>query len=74
MKHDPADYAIDNEGDDYLTRVVVDVNSRTFYLYSSEGNTNVMSDNTVNEFIAMLSKVRDVCDEDMIFYSEPTFC
>lgn len=69
--HNPEDYTIDNEGDEYLTRVVVDVPARTFYLYSSEGDTRVVDDNTVDEFMTLLSVIRDVVDDDIIAYSEP---
>ena len=69
--HNPEDYTIDNEGDEYLTRVVVDVPARTFYLYSSEGDTRVVEDNTVDEFMTLLSVIRDVVDDDIIAYSEP---
>ena len=69
--HNPEDYTIDNEDDEYLTRVVVDVPARTFYLYSSEGDTRVVDDNTVDEFMTLLSVIRDVVDDDIIAYSEP---
>ena len=69
--HNPDDYTIDNEDDEYLTRVVVDVTARTFYLYSSEGDQRVVDDNTVDEFMTLLSVIRDVVDEDIIAYNGP---
>ena len=71
MAHDPDDYTIDNEDDEYLTRVVVDVTARTFYLYSSEGAKRVVDDNTVDEFMTLLSVIRDVVDDDIIAYTDP---
>ena len=71
MTHDPEDYTIDNEDDEYLTRVVIDVTARTFYLYSSEGDTRVVDDNTVDEFMTLLSVIRDVVDDDIIAYTDP---
>ena len=71
MTHNPDDYTIDNEDDEYLTRVVIDVTARTFYLYSSEGDTRVVDDNTVDEFMTLLSVIRDVVDDDIIAYNDP---
>ena len=72
MAHDPNDYTIDNEDDEYLTRVVVDVTARTFYLYSSEGDTRVVDDNSADEFMTLLSVIRDVVDDDIIAYTDPS--
>ena len=71
MTHNPEDYTIDNEDDKYLTRVVIDVTGRTFYLYSSEGAKRVVDDNTVDEFMTLLSVIRDVVDDDIIAYTDP---
>ena len=71
MTHNPDDYTIDNEDDEYLTRVVIDVTARTFYLYSSEGDKRVVDDNSVDEFMTLLSVIRDVVDEDIIAYTDP---
>ena len=71
MTHNPDDYTIDNEDDEYLTRVVIDVTARTFYLYSSEGDKRVVDDNSVDEFMTLLTVIRDVVDEDIIAYTDP---
>ena len=71
MTHNPDDYTIDNEDDEYLTRVVIDVTARTFYLYSSEGAKRVVDDNTVDEFMTLLSVIRDVVEDDIIAYTDP---
>lgn len=71
MTHNPEDYTIDNEDDEYLTRVAIDVTARTFYLYSSEGAKRVVDDNTVDEFMTLLSVICDVVDDDIIAYTDP---
>ena len=68
---DPSDYTIDNEGDEYLTRVVVDTCSRTFYMYSSEGDTKEIPVDTTDQFMDVLEIVRGVCDPDIVHYTEP---
>jgi hypothetical protein len=70
-QYDPSDYTIDNEDDEYLTRVVVDTCSRTFYMYSSEGDTKTVPTETTEQFMDVLEVIRCVCDEDMVHYSEP---
>lgn len=69
--HSPDDYEINNPDDEYLTRVVVDVTARTFYMYSNEGDKRVVDNNTVDEFITLLSVIRDVVDDDIIAYTDP---
>ncbi len=70
-QYDPSDYTIDNEGDEYLTRVVVDTCSRTFYMYSNEGDTKEIPVDTADQFMDVLEIVRGVCDPDIVFYSDP---
>ena len=70
-QYDPSDYALDNEDDEYLTRVVVDTCSRTFYMYSSEGDTKEVPVDTADQFMDVLEIVRAVCDPDIVFYSDP---
>lgn len=69
--HSPDDYEINNPDDEYLTRVVVDVTARTFYMYSNEGDKRVVDNNTVDEFMTLLSVIRDVVDDDIIAYTDP---
>ena len=70
-QYDPSDYSIDNEDEEYLTRVVVDTCSRTFYMYSSEGDTKEVPVDTADQFMDVLEVVRGVCDPDIVFYSDP---
>jgi len=67
----PSDYEIDNNDDEYLTKVVVDTCARKFYLYSNEGDTRHVDCDSVDEFMNVLELVRCVIDEDIISYSEP---
>ena len=38
-KYDREDFLVDNDDDEYLTRVVIDTCARRFYMYSNEGET-----------------------------------
>ena len=57
--------------DEYLTKCVVDPSKRTVYLYSSEGDEKVVECDTVDEFINVLSFVRDTCPEERLSYANP---
>ena len=68
--YDPGEYALENEDDEHLTRVVIDTCSRTFRLYSNEGETKVVECDNMEEFMNVLELVRAVVDEDVVAYSE----
>ena len=55
--------------DEYLTKCVVDPSKRTVYLYSSEGDKKVVECDTVDEFMSVLSFVRDTCPEERLSYA-----
>lgn len=55
--------------EEYLMKCVVDPAKRTFFLYSSEGDTKEIVCETVEEFMSVLSVVRDTCPEDRLTYS-----
>ena len=57
--------------DEYLTKCVVDPSKRTVYLYSSEGDKKVVDCDTVDEFMSVLSFVRDTCPEERLSYANP---
>ena len=57
--------------DEYLTKCVVDPSKRTVYLYSSEGDNKVVECDTVDEFMNVLSFVRDTCPEERLSYANP---
>ena len=57
--------------DEYLTKCVVDPSKRTVYLYSSEGDRKVVECDTIDEFMNVLSFVRDTCPEERLSYANP---
>ena len=57
--------------DEYLTKCVVDPSKRTVYLYSSEGDEKVVECDNVDEFMNVLSFVRDTCPEERLSYANP---
>ena len=57
--------------DEYLTKCVVDPSKRTVYLYSSEVDKKVVECDTVDEFMNVLSFVRDTCPEERLSYANP---
>ena len=71
-EHNKKDLTVKNEDEEFLTRVVVDTCSRTFRLYSNEGDEKVIECDTAEEFINILELVRGVADDDIVFYSEMT--
>jgi hypothetical protein len=55
------------DNDVYLTRCVVDVPRRTFYLYSSDGDEKVVDCETVEQFMSVHAFVRSVLDEELAY-------
>ena len=70
QEYDAGDYALENEDDEHLTRVVIDTCSRTFRLYSNEGETKIVECDNMEEFMNVLELVRAVVDDDVVAYSE----
>ncbi len=65
-----------SEDDEYLTRIVVDVSSRTFRMYSNVGEVREVDCETPDEFMNVLEFIRDfqesgILDEDTVVYAEP---
>jgi hypothetical protein len=54
-----------------LTRCVVDMLSRKFYLYSNEGGERVVNCETTDQFMNVLEVVRTQVSEDCLVYSNP---
>ncbi len=69
MKYNPEDYTIDSPGEEFCTRIVVDINSRTMFAHTSRGVVREYN-YSVDEFIEQLEKCRAVCD-DLIYYNAP---
>jgi|TARA_B100000902_G_C27124333_1_gene820288 hypothetical protein len=57
--------------DEYLTKCVVDPVKRTFYLYSNEGDEKEVACESMEQFMDVLSFVRDTCPEERLSYSNP---
>ncbi len=71
MDYNREDYLTDNDDDEYLTSILVDVNSRYFVLFSSEGDEKKVECETVDDFMEVLSLVRTVVDDDCVLYVDP---
>ena len=59
------------EDEEYLMKCVVDPIRRTFYLYSSEGDTKQVDCDNVEEFMNVLELVRATCPDDRLVYADP---
>lgn len=64
------------ENEEYVTRIVIDVSTRTFLMYSNEGNTREVKCDTLDEFMNVLTFIRDfdetgLLGEDVVVYAEP---
>jgi len=57
--------------DDLLSKCVIDTTKRTVYLYSDGGDKKTVKCDTVDEFMNVLNFVRDMVEEERVFYSEP---
>ena len=59
------------EEDEYLTRCVVDVITRKFYLHSNLGDERVVDCDNMDEFMTVLELVRRITPSDILSYSNP---
>lgn len=57
--------------EEYLSRCVVDPSKRTVYLYSTEGSEKEVKCDTVDEFMNVLTFVRDTVGDDVLSYANP---
>ncbi len=57
--------------DEYLSKCVVDPVKRTFYLYSNEGGEKEVTCESMEQFMNVLTFVRDTCPEERLSYSNP---
>ena len=69
--HDFEDYTIDEEGDEYLTRCVIDPMKRTIYVTSNEGDERKVECEDIEQFMNVLELVRAVVPEDILVYVNP---
>ena len=59
------------EDDEYLMKCVVDTVKKSFYLYSSDGDTKNIVCETSEQFMNVLELVRATCPEDRLSYTNP---
>ncbi len=71
MDYNRDDYLTDNDDDEYLTSILVDINSRYFVMFSNLGDERKVECETVDEFMNVLELVRAVVDEDQVYYVDP---
>ena len=57
--------------DDLLSKCVIDTSKRTVYLYTDGGEKRTVQCDTVDEFMNVLNFVRDMVEEERVFYSDP---
>ena len=72
MDYNPKDYHIGEDStEEYITSILVDINSRYFVLFGSDGNERTIDAENVEEFMGTLSLIRNVVDNDIVYYSDP---
>jgi hypothetical protein len=59
------------EDEEYLMKCVVDTVKKSFYLYSSDGDTKNVVCETSEQFMNVLELVRATCPEDRLSYTNP---
>tara|TARA_R100000008_G_scaffold46645_1_gene27519 strand:- start:513 stop:737 length:225 start_codon:yes stop_codon:yes gene_type:complete len=65
------DYTINNEGDEYVTRCIVDPMRRNVRLLSSHGDEREVDCENLEEFMNILELVRAVVPEEVLVYVNP---
>lgn len=65
------DMQVKDEGEEYLVKCVVDMFNKKFYLYSDQGTKKVVDCQSIDQFLALLSVVREFLTDDTIGYTEP---
>ena len=70
--YDPSSYYLDEDStEEYIESILVDINARSFVMFGSDGNERKVDSDSVEEFMVVLSLIRDVVDEEIIYYVEP---
>ena len=59
------------EDEEYLMKCVVDTVKKSFYLYSSDGDTKNIVCETSEQFMNVLELVRATCPEERLTYADP---
>lgn len=68
---DSSELQKDLEEDEYLSRCVVDVATRKFYLHSNLGAERVVECDNMDEFMTVLELVRRITPDNVLSYSNP---
>ena len=71
QRPDLGEDTVEYEDDEYLMKCVVDPVKKTFYLYSSEGDTKSVVCDDTEQFMNVLKLVRAMCPEERLVYAEP---
>jgi hypothetical protein len=69
-KRNTEDLYIKSDDEEYLTRCVVDTSARRFYMYSNEGETQIVDCDTTEQFMDVLKVCREFLKEELV-YAEP---
>jgi len=71
MEYNREDFEVENEDQEYLTSILINICSREFVLFSSDGSERKVDCDSVDAFMEVLDVVRALVDEEYIFYAEP---
>ena len=71
MDYNREDYLTDSEDEEYLTSILVDINSRYFVMFSNEGTERKVECENLDDFMEVLSLVRSVLDDESVLYVDP---
>ena len=63
-----------NSTEEYLEKVVVDICTKSFTLYSDEGSTRTIDCETSEQFMSVFLLVRDRLEEEQIKYTGVSVC
>lgn len=66
----PENLYIKSDDEEYLTRCVVDTSARRFYMYSNEGDTQIIDCDTIEQFMDVLNVCREFLKDELV-YAEP---
>jgi len=63
-----------NSTEEYLEKVVVDICTKSFTLYSDEGSTRTIDCETSDQFMSVFLLIRDRLEEEQIKYAGVSIC
>ena len=71
VSYNPEDYYIDNEGDTYLTKCVINVCASKIVIEASDDTTREIQCDNADDFTRVLDLIRHVVNEEEIEYADP---